>query len=83
MIVNIIDIYNGYQVNPLDDDDYYITVNVFQLIQYQEQSDVAFQLLGKSQLLAKPLDIDELMSYPLSPVPHFLVHQMVSSAKPI
>ena len=28
MIVNIIDIYTGYQVNPLDDDDYYINVNV-------------------------------------------------------
>ena len=70
MIVNIIDIYSGYQVNPLDDDNYYIIVFVFQLIQYQEQSDVAFQLLVKSQLLAKPLDIDELMSYPLSPVPH-------------
>ena len=43
-----------------------------QLIQYQEQSNVAFQLLIKSQLLDEPLNLDELMRYSLTPVPHSL-----------
>ena len=41
----------------------------FRLVQYQEQSDLAFQLLIKSQLLDKPLDLEMLMSYSLTPVP--------------
>ena len=43
-----------------------------QLIQYREQSDLAFTLLFKSQQLQDPLDLDELMRYPLTPVPHSL-----------
>ena len=39
---------------------------------YQEQSNLAFQLLVKSQMLDKPINIKELMHYPLSPVPHAL-----------
>ena len=31
-----------------------------------------FLLLIKSQLLDKPLDLNQLMEYPLSPVPHSL-----------
>ena len=45
---------------------------VLQLIQYQEQSNLPFQLLVKSQVLDEPLDLDELMCYSLSPVPHSL-----------
>lgn len=43
-----------------------------QLIQYQEQSDLAFMLLIKSQLLDEPLDLGELMCFSLTPVPHSL-----------
>lgn len=43
-----------------------------QQVQYQEQSNLAFMLLVKSQLLEKPLDLKELMCYSLSPVPHSL-----------
>ena len=43
-----------------------------QLIQYQEQGAVAFQLLVKSQLLDEPLNLDELMRYSITPVPHCL-----------
>lgn len=49
-----------------------LLVLVLQLIQYQEQSNLAFQLLGKSQVQEKPIDLDELMCYSLSPVPHSL-----------
>lgn len=45
---------------------------MLQLIQYQEQSNLAFTLLVKSQLLDEPLNLDELMRYCLSPVPHCL-----------
>ena len=38
-------------------------------MQYQEQSDLAFQLLIKSQLMERPLDLEILMSYALTPVP--------------
>ena len=41
-------------------------------VQYQEQGDIAFQILVKSQLLPKPIDIAELMTYSLTPVPHSL-----------
>ena len=46
------------------------------VIQYREQSggtpqsDLAFMLLTKSQLLDEQLDPDELMKYSLTPVPH-------------
>ena len=43
-----------------------------QVIQYLEQSDLAFMLLIKSQHLDDPIDIDELMRYSLTPVPHSL-----------
>lgn len=46
-----------------------LTTSQGRLVQYQEQSDLAFQLLIKSQLLATPLDLDVLMSYSLTPVP--------------
>ena len=39
---------------------------------YQEQSNLAFQLLVKSQVLDMPISLEELMHYPLSPVPHAL-----------
>ena len=39
------------------------------LIQYREQSNLAFMLLIKSQLLEEPLNLDELMRYSLTPVP--------------
>jgi len=42
------------------------------MIQYPEQGDLAFQLLVKSQLLDTPIDIKELMTYCLTPVPHAL-----------
>ena len=40
-----------------------------QLIQYQEQSNLAFSLLIKAQLMDEPLDMAELMAYQLTPVP--------------
>ena len=43
-----------------------------QLVQYQQQSNLAFLLLVKSQLLDEILDLDELMRYSLAPVPHSL-----------
>ena len=48
------------------------TVLYLQLVQYQEQSELAFKLLVKSQLLDEPVDLDLLMSYTLTPVPHTL-----------
>ena len=42
------------------------------IIQYREQSDLAFMLLVKSQLLDLPLNLDELMRYSLTPVPYSL-----------
>ena len=41
----------------------------FQLIQYQAQSNIAFMLLVKSQKQDEPLDLDELLTYSLMPVP--------------
>ena len=42
------------------------------VIQYQEQSNIAFTLLVKSQLLEKPIDLEKLVCFPLTPVPHML-----------
>uniref|UniRef100_UPI00358E00C9 uncharacterized protein isoform X5 n=1 Tax=Myxine glutinosa TaxID=7769 RepID=UPI00358E00C9 len=39
---------------------------------YKEQSNLAFQLLVKSQIMEMPINLEELMRYPLSPVPHAL-----------
>lgn len=60
----------------------YITIDInillflpflpLQVIQYRQQSDLAFTLLVKSQQLQVPLDLDILMQYPLTPVPHTL-----------
>ena len=49
-----------------------LTTSQGKLIQYQEQSNLAFILLVKSQMQKVPLDLDTLMSYSLSPVPHCL-----------
>lgn len=43
-----------------------------QIIRYQEQSNLAFQLLIKSQVRKEPIELDQLMCYSLSPVPHCL-----------
>ena len=45
---------------------------LLQVIQYREQSDLAFMLLIKSQHLDERLNLDELMRYSLSPVSHSL-----------
>ena len=45
----------------------------FQVIQYREQNDRAFMLLINSQRLDEPRNLDELMQYSLTPVPHSLV----------
>jgi hypothetical protein len=45
---------------------------IFQVVQYREQSDLAFMLLVKSQQLDEPLNLDELMRYSLTLVPHSL-----------
>ena len=42
------------------------------VIQYQEQSNITFTLLVKSQLLEKPIDLEKLVCFPLTPVPHML-----------
>ena len=42
------------------------------LVQYREQSDLTLTILVKSQLLPNPIDIDELMTYQLTPVPRSL-----------
>lgn len=49
-----------------------LSLTLKQLVQYQEQSNLAFTLLIKSQLLDEPLDLNELMRYSLAPVPHSL-----------
>lgn len=43
--------------------------HTFQVIQYQEQSNLAFLLLVKSQSQDESLDLEELMKYCLMPVP--------------
>ncbi|XP_034071336.1 uncharacterized protein LOC117545602 [Gymnodraco acuticeps] len=42
------------------------------LFVYKEQSNRAFQLLVMSQIMEMPINLEELMRYPLSPVPHAL-----------
>uniref|UniRef100_UPI00358FE6F1 uncharacterized protein n=1 Tax=Myxine glutinosa TaxID=7769 RepID=UPI00358FE6F1 len=49
-----------------------LTTSQGKLIQYQKQSNLAFTLLVKSQLLDEPLNLDEVMRYCLSPDPHCL-----------
>ena len=45
------------------------TCSSLQVLQYREQSDLAFMLLIESQNLDEPLNLDELMRYSLYPVP--------------
>jgi len=42
------------------------------VIQYRDQSNIAFSLLVKSQHLDDPINFDELMKYSLTPVPYSL-----------
>ena len=49
-----------------------ILIPILQIVQYRQQSDLAFMLLVKSQNLDEPVDLDELMRYSLTPVPHSL-----------
>ena len=49
-----------------------LTTSKGKIIQYREPSDLAFMVLIKSQLLDGPLDLDELMKYSWTPVPHCL-----------
>ena len=44
-------------------------ITILQIVQYRQQSDLAFMLLVKSQNLDEPVDLDELMRYSLTPVP--------------
>ena len=39
---------------------------------YRERTNLAFKLLVKLQTMDAPTNLEELMSYPLSPVPHAL-----------
>lgn len=43
-----------------------------QVVQFREQSDLAFMLLVKSQSLSEPINLDYLMQYSLTPVPQSL-----------
>ncbi|XP_056463060.1 uncharacterized protein LOC130402990 [Gadus chalcogrammus] len=49
-----------------------LTASQGKVLQYREQSDLAFMLLIESQNLDEPLNLDELMRYSLFPVPHSL-----------
>ena len=49
-----------------------ILIPILQIVQYRQQSDLAFMLLVKSQNLDEPVDLDELMRYSLTPVPRSL-----------
>ena len=49
-----------------------LTTTQGNVIKFQEQGDVAFQILVKSQLVPQPIDIEELMTYSITPVPHCL-----------
>ena len=49
-----------------------LTTSQGKLIQYQEQSDLAFTLLVKSQVQENPIKLEELLTYSLAPVPHAL-----------
>ena len=47
-----------------------LTTSDGKIIQYKEQSDLAFMLLINSQVLDEPLDLDELLTYSLFPIPY-------------
>ena len=49
-----------------------LTTSEGKVVQYREQSDLAFTLLIKSQLIDNPISFDELMHYPLMSVPPVL-----------
>ena len=40
------------------------------VIELKQQGNVVFQLLGKSQMLNLALDLQKILSYQLTPVPH-------------
>ena len=50
-----------------------LTTSQGKLVQFQEQSDVAFTLLLKSQFQENPLNLQELLTYSLVPMPLCLV----------
>ena len=47
-----------------------LTSSEGKIVQYKQQSDLAFMLLVKSQLQDNPLDVNELLTYSLFPVPY-------------
>lgn len=47
-----------------------VTTTTHKVIQYQQQGNVAFQLFMKSQQQGLQLDMRELLTYPLTPVPY-------------
>ena len=49
-----------------------LTTSQGKLVQFQEQSDLAFPLLVKSQVQENPLDLQELLTYSLASVLHCL-----------
>lgn len=49
-----------------------LTSSQGKLVQFREQSDLAFKLLVKSQMMNECLDLEELMKYPLAAVCHCL-----------
>ena len=62
------------KLNTIEDDNKTVSLTTSQgkLIQYQKQRDLAFNLLVKSYMLNAPIDLNVLLSYSLSPVPHCL-----------
>ena len=62
------------KLNTIQDDNKTVSLTNSQgkLIQYQKQRDLAFNLLVKSYMLNAPIDLNVLLSYSLSPVPHCL-----------
>ena len=49
-----------------------LTSSEGKIVQYKQQSDLAFMLLVKSQLQDDPLDLNDLLTYSLFPVPYIL-----------
>ena len=49
-----------------------LTTSQAKLVQFLKQSDLVFTLLVKSQVQENPLDLQELLTYSLPPLPHYL-----------
>ena len=47
-----------------------LTTSQGNVIKYQEQGDIAFQILIKSQQLSAPFSLEELMAYSITAIPH-------------